>query len=143
MGNVPVTQQGHVPAVFAEQWMVPLFSSSTELWILPLCYRDTSSTTLSWRRGRFSRSILPTSEIPQLQFIDQVLDVLVAQVRQIRAKSWETVEIPQLPLVFSWTSCCTPVVCNNRCPWSMTWRNSSTVVNVPVIMRDSGSAPDS
>ena len=29
-----------VPAVFAEQWMVPIFSSSTELWILPLCNRD-------------------------------------------------------------------------------------------------------
>ena len=26
-----------VPAVFVGQWMVPLFSSSTEWWILPLC----------------------------------------------------------------------------------------------------------
>ena len=26
-----------VPAVFAGQWMVPLFSSSTERWILPFC----------------------------------------------------------------------------------------------------------
>ena len=65
-----------VPAIADQQWMVPLFSSSTELWILPLCYRDRyaqcqtvhfltclltcpllcmsrSSTTLSWRRGRF------------------------------------------------------------------------------------------
>ena len=30
-----------------------------------------------------------------------------------------------------------------QCPWSMTRRSSSTVVDVPVIMRDSGSAPDS
>ena len=60
-----------------------------------------------------------TTEIPLLQFIDQVLVVLVVQVQQIRAKSWETVEIPQLQLVFSWTSCCLPVVCNNKCPWSM------------------------
>ena len=29
-----------VLAVFAGQWMVPLFSSSTEWRILPLCYRD-------------------------------------------------------------------------------------------------------
>ena len=28
-----------------------------------------------------------------------MFDVLVAQVQQIRAKSWETVEIPQLQLV--------------------------------------------
>ena len=51
--------------------------------------------------------------IPQLQYIDQVFDVLVAQVQQIRAKTWETVEIPQLQLEFSWTSCCSPVACNN------------------------------
>ena len=29
-----------VPAVADQQWMVPLSSSSTEWWILPLCYRD-------------------------------------------------------------------------------------------------------
>ena len=81
-----------------------------------------------------------TTEIPQLQYIDQVFDVLVVQFQQIRVKSWETVEIPQLQLVFSWTSCCSPVVCNNRCLWSS---QLSTVVNVPVIMRDSGNAPDS
>ena len=37
--------------------------------------------------------------IPQLQYIDGVFDVLVTQVQQICAKSWETVEIPQLQLV--------------------------------------------
>ena len=76
-----------------------------------------------------------TTEIPQLQYIDQVFDVLVVQFQQIRAKLWETVEIPQLQLEFSWTSCCSPVVCNNRCLWSS---QLSTAVNVPVIMRDSG-----
>ena len=76
-----------------------------------------------------------------MQFIDQVFDVFVAQVQQIRAKSWETVEIPQLLLVFSWTGCCSPVACNNKCPWSMTRCSSSMVVNVPVIMRDSGKCP--
>ena len=40
-------------------------------------------------------------EITQLQLIDQVFDVLVVQVWQILAKSWDTVEIPQLQLVFS------------------------------------------
>ena len=40
-----------------------------------------------------------TIEILQLQSIDQVFDVLVVQFQQIRAKSWETVEIPQLQLV--------------------------------------------
>ena len=36
-----------VPAVFFEQWMVPLFSSSTEWWILPLCSETgTHSVTL-------------------------------------------------------------------------------------------------
>ena len=64
-------------------------------------------------------------EIHQLQFIDQVFDVLVAQVQQIRSKSWETVEIPQLQLVFSCTGCCSPVVCNNKSPWSMTRCSSS------------------
>ena len=40
-----------------------------------------------------------TTEIPQLQYIDGVFDVLVAQVQQICAKLWEMVEIPQLQLV--------------------------------------------
>ena len=84
-----------------------------------------------------------TTEIHQLQFIDQVFDVLVVQFQQIRAKLWETVEIPQLQLVFSWTRCCSPVACNKRCLWSAVQCSSSTVENVPVIMRDSGNAPDS
>ena len=65
--------------------------------------------------------VLYTIEILQLQYIDQVFDVLVAQVQQICANTWETVEIPQLQLVFSWTSCCSPVVCNDRCPRSMSF----------------------
>ena len=35
------------------------------------------------------------------------------------AQSWETVEIPQLQLVLIWTVVACPVVCNDRCPWSM------------------------
>ena len=81
-----------------------------------------------------------TTEIPQLQSINTMFDVLVVHFQQIRVKSWETVEIPQLQLVFSWPGCCLPVLCNNRCVWSS---QLSTVVNVPVIMRDSGNAPDS
>ena len=91
-------------------------SSSTEWWILPLYCRDRSSTSC---HGAVADSFgLFAIVIPQWQYIDQVFDVLVAQVEQIRAKSWETVEIPQLQLEFSWTSCCSPVVCNNSCPWS-------------------------
>ena len=112
--------------------MVPLFISSTEWWFLPF-------STETGRRhpchGAVADSLGPIAiEIPQLQFIDQVFDVLVAQVQQIRAKSWESVEIPQLQFVFSWTGCCSPVACNNKCPWSMTPCSSSTVVDVPVII---------
>ena len=93
--------------------------STVLFWILtcPLLCMSRSSTTLSWCRGRFPWSRQQTTEIPQLQYIDQVLVVLVVQVQQIRAMSWETVEIPQLQLEFSWTGCCSPVVCNNRCLW--------------------------
>ena len=111
------------------------FSSSSKWWTL-LLFTETGA------HGAEDVSlglVQQTTEIPQLQYIDQVFDVLVVQFQQIRAKSWETVEIPQLQLEFSWTSCCTPVVCNNRCPWSS---QLSTVVNVPVIMRDSGNAPE-
>ena len=43
----------------------------------------------------FSRPL----RFPSLQYIDGVIDVLVAQVQQICAKLWEIVEIPQLQLV--------------------------------------------
>ena len=46
----------------------------------------------------------------------------------------ETAELPQLQLVELWTGCCMPIVCDDKCRWSMTWRSSSTVVDVPVIM---------
>ena len=85
-------------------------------------------------------SVQQTTEIPQLQYIDQVFDVLVAQ---FPADSCEVVGDSRDPTVaarFSWTGCSSPVVCNNRCLWSS---QLSTVVNVPVTMRDSGSAPDS
>ena len=66
-------------------------------------------------------------EIPQLQYIDQVVDVLVAQVQQIRALSWETVEIPQLLLVTFWTRSLTcPLCATTGAVWSMFWRSSST-----------------
>ena len=40
-----------------------------------------------------------TIEILQLQYFDQVVDILVVQVQQVRAQSWELVEIPLLQLV--------------------------------------------
>ena len=83
------------------------------------------------------------TEIPQLQFIDQVFDVLVAKVQQIRAKSWETVEIPQLQLVFLLNRLLLARCVQQQVPMVDDSCSSSMVVNVPVIMRDSGSAPDS
>ena len=78
--------------------------------------------------------------IPQLQYIDQVFDVLVAQFQQICAKSWETVEIPQLQLDFPGQVVARPLCATTDAHGR---RSSSTVVNVPVIMRDSGNATDS
>ena len=74
-----------------------------------------------------------------MQFIDQVCCAGPADSCEVVGDGRD----PQLQLVFSWTSCCSPVVCNNKCPWSMTQCSSLMVVNVPLIMRDSGSAPDS
>ena len=82
--------------------MVPLFSSPTEWWILPLCYTDRYAqcqTVHFWTgidmpvvvrrrqpcRGAEAVSLGPvqqTTEIPQLQSIDQVFDVPFAHVQQ-------------------------------------------------------------
>ena len=67
--------------------------------------------------GAVADSLGPIAiEIPQLQYIDQVFDVLVSQVQQIRALSWETVEIPQLQLVSSGHVVARPVVCKRQVP---------------------------
>ena len=60
--------------------------------------------------------VLQITEIHQLQYIDGVFDVLVVQVQQICAKSWETVEIPQLQLVYPGQVVARPAMCNDKCP---------------------------
>ena len=59
----------------------------------------------------------------------------VVQVQFSSADVEETAELPQLHLVELWTGCCMPVVCNDKCGWSMTWRSSSTAMDVSVIMQ--------
>ena len=68
------------------------FSSSTEWWILPLCYRDryAQCQTVQGRRqpchGAEDVSVGPVQQtivIPQLQSIDTVFDVPLVQVQQI------------------------------------------------------------
>ena len=70
--------------------------------------------------------------------------MLFVQVQQVRAQSWESVEIPQLQLVLIWTVVACPLCATTGAHGR--WRSSSTVVNVPVIMQRrlySGSASDS
>ena len=130
VGTVSVTHQRQVPAVFAELVDGASLQFFDRVVVLAVILQRTGRRHPC--HGTVADSLGPiVIEIPQLQFIDQVFDVLVAQVQQIRAKWWETVEIPQLQLIFSWTGCCSPVVCNNKCPWSMTRCSSSMVVNVP------------
>ena len=124
LGWCLVRQWMHVPA--SSYCGGASFSSSSKWWTLLFSEdRYAQCQTVQGRRlpchGAEDVSlglVQQTTEILQLQYIDQVFDVLVVQFQQIRAKSWETVEIPQLQLEFSWTRCCSPVVCNNRCLWS-------------------------
>ena len=109
-----------VPAVFADLWMVPLFISSTEWWILLVCYRDRYAQCRTVRIGLVidvpvavhvevvdntvvgaeAVSLDPaqeTTEIPQLQSIDMVFDVPVCRSSKFSgAVGEETVELPQL-----------------------------------------------
>ena len=63
--------------------------------------------------------------ILQLQYIDKMVDVCCAGPASSGSGREETVEIPQLQLV-SFLVVHTPVVCNDRCPWSMSSCISST-----------------
>ena len=83
-----------------------------------------------------------TIEILQLQYIDQVGRRLLCRSSKFvpsRGKQSRS------PARFFWTVVACPL-CATTSPWSMTFRSSSTVVNVPVIIQRrlySGSAPDS
>ena len=74
-------------------------------------------------------------EILQLQYIDKMVDVCCAGPASSGSGREETVEIPQLQPIFLDLVVHTPVVCNDRCPWSMSSCSSSTVVDVAVIMQ--------
>ena len=106
-------------------------------------------------------TVQKNKEIPQLQSIDQVLDVPVAQVQLFTGAGREkSIEIPQLHSFSSLDKVVhTPVVCNDRCrmlqtsencegpavavlmnPWSMSllcWSAAQflDVVDVPVIIQ--------
>ena len=71
-------------------------------------------------------------EILQLQYNDKMFDVRCAGPASSGSGRENTVEFPQLQprldLVVH-----TPVVCNDRCPWSMSSCSSSTWVDVAVM----------
>ena len=128
--------------------MVPLFSSSTEWWILPSCYRDRYAQCQTVRcrrhpcRGADADSHGPvTTEILHLQCIDKV----VVQFLQFGCRRVETVEIPQLQPV-SWTRSFTRPLCATTDALVDVLAQFIDSSHVPVIMQRrllSGSAPDS
>ena len=73
-----------------------------------------SSSSLSWRRCRFSWSF--TTEFPQLQYIDKVVDVCCVGPALLECRRGGDSRAPTVQLVVFWTRCCIPVVW-----WSMTW----------------------
>ena len=87
LGWCLVRQWIHVPA--SSYCGGAYFSSSSKWWISSSLQRQVrtvsncakSSTTLSWRRGRFSGPVQQTTEISKLQSIDTVV-VVVVQVLQ-------------------------------------------------------------
>ena len=87
LGWCLVRQWIHVPA--SSYCGGAHFSSSSKWWICSSLQRQVrtvsncakSSTTLSWRRGRFSGPVQQTTEISKLQSIDTVV-VVVVQVLQ-------------------------------------------------------------
>ena len=85
-----------------------------------------------------------TKEILQLQYIDQVVHVCCAGPASSCPVVGNSRDHSCSPFLLD--SCCMPVVCNDRCPWSLTSRSSPTVVDVLVITQRrlySGSASDS
>ena len=69
-------------------------------------------------------------EFLQLQHIDKMFDVRCAGPASSGSGRENTVEFPQLqPVSWTWS----PVVCNDRCPWSMFSCSSSTWVDVAVM----------
>ena len=77
-----------------------------------------------------------TIEMLQLQYIDKVIDVCCAGPASSSAICEETVEIRQLQLVEFWTRLLHARCVQRQVPWwSMSWRSSSTVMDVPVILQ--------
>ena len=120
------------------------FSSSSEWCILGLIYRyryaqcklcKVVDNPVMAQRTFPLVPVLLTTEISQLQSIDTVVDDFCAGPASSGSGREETVESPQLQPV-SWTwSFTTPVVCNDRCPWSMSLMQFIDISHVPVIMQ--------
>ena len=76
----------------------------------------------------FVGPVQQTTEISQLQSIDEVFDVLLVQVQQFMVHAVRSqVEIPQLQPVLLDPVVRTPL-CATTVVWSMFWRSSSTVL---------------
>ena len=74
-------------------------------------------------------------EFLQLQYIDKVVDVALHVLQFSSADVEETADLPQLHLVAFWTVVACPLCATTGAVWLMTWRSSSTVMDVAVIMQ--------
>ena len=72
-------------------------------------------------------------EILQLQYIDKVVDFYCAGYAVLECRRGGDSRAPTVAARRILDSCCMPVVCNDRSVLSMTWRSSSTVVDVAVL----------
>ena len=82
--------------------------------------------------------VMAQTQVPMVRFtieILQLVDVCCAGPASSCAVVGDSRD-PTVAALFILDSCCMPVVCNDKCPWSMTSRSSSTVMDVPAICSD-------
>ena len=68
-----------------------------------------------------------------MQYIDKVVDVVMHVLQFLSEDVEETAELPELQLVEFWTVVACPLCATTGAVLSMTWRSSSTVVDVTVL----------